>query len=258
MMNYFKEGELCAIKVIKKIFVRKLKADGVLHTNKGYIRHGDIIGLPEGSILKTNLNKTVYVYRPTLEDLIMSVTRKTAISYPKDIPYIVFSMGLHSGSKVLEAGTGSGALTIALSYYVMPEGKVVTYEKREGFVRQAESNILKAGLLDYVEIKNKDISKGVEETDFDCAVLDLPEPWRCLEVVFNALKPGKPLCMFLPTVNQTERLARELKRYGFSKPRTVEILQRTWNVKEGATRPNFKMYGHTCFLITTRKLSVEK
>lgn len=251
----FKEGDLCAVRIIKKEFLIKLQHGGILHTNKGYIRHDDCIGKLPGTKLLTNLNKPAYIFRPTLENLIFSVKRFTNISYPKEISWIVYYLGLRDGLKVLEAGTGSGSLTIALSYFVSPNGKVVTCDVREDFLKEAHNNIAFAGLESVVELRKGEIKDAVPEKNyFDACVLDLPEPWTAFKAVYEALKPGAPLVVFVPTVNQVEKAVLELRKEGFLAPETLEVLHRYWDVKSGATRPEFEMRGHNGFLIQTRKI----
>lgn len=251
----FKEGELCVVRIIKKNFVIKIQKGGILHTNKGYIRHDDIIGKLPGTKLLTNLNKPAFLFRPLLDDLVFSVKRFTNISYPKEIAWIAYYLGINNGKIVLEAGTGSGSLAIALAYFVRPEGRVVSCDYRSDFYEAARENIEKAGLLEWVELRNGYLEEAVSETDyFDACVLDLPEPWKALDSVYRALKPGSPLIIFVPTVNQVEKTVVELRKRPFLPPQTLEILQRFWDVKSGATRPEFEMRGHTGFLIQTKKL----
>lgn len=250
----FQEGELVLLRIIKKDFIIRLEGGAVFHTNKGYIRHDDIIGKPEGIKLFTSLNKPAWVFRPLISDLLMSVKRVTTITYPKDLGYIILKMGISSGKKVLEAGTGSGALTMVLAYFVSPSGKVISYEKRLEFSEEARKNIQRANLENFVELKVGDISKGVIEKNFDSCILDLPEPWETLISVSQALRPGGSLAIFLPTVDQIEKTIIKIKAFPFLKPEVTEILIRTWDVKSNATRPDFQMIGHTGFLITTRKI----
>lgn len=255
MRSVFKENELALIRIIKKDFLICLKKGAVFHTNKGYIRHDDIIGKPEGIKLFTSMNKPAWVFRPLITDLLMSVYRVTNITYPKELAFIILKLGINAGKKVLEAGTGSGALTMALAYFVSPNGKVVSYERRPEFTERARENIAKAGLEKFVDLRIGDISQGIFEKDFDCCILDLPEPWECLEAVSLALKPGAPLAIFLPTVNQVERTVLKISEYDFLKPEVAEVLLRTWDIKKNASRPDFQMIGHTGFVITTRKLA---
>lgn len=254
----FKEGELCTIRIIKKNFLVRLRKDGILHTNKGYIRHDDVIGATPGTVLYTNLNKPAYVFEPSLEDLMFSVKRATNISYPKEVAWMAYFLGLKNGRKILEAGTGSGSLSIALAYFVSPDGMVVSCERRDDILEEARKNIEFAGMLDYVELRKGTVSEAVSEMDyFDGCVLDLPEPWNEIDAVKRALKPGAPLVVFLPTVNQVERTVQKIRESGFLPPETLEILHRHWDIKKGASRPEFEMRGHTGFLIQTRKLSSE-
>jgi len=257
MSTVFKEGDLAVIRILNKNFLVRLARGGVLHTNKGFIRHDDVIGAEPGVKLLTNLNKPAWAFEPTLTDLLMNVRRHTNISYPKDAAYVLFSLGIRSGQRVLEAGTGSGALTIALSYAVSPGGRVVTYERRAEFVEKARENVERVGLVGIVDFRLGDLAYGIpsnERGSYDACLLDLPEPWTCLEAVYEALKPGAGLGIVLPTINQVERTFKALLALPYLKPETSEILVRTWDVKPGATRPDFRMIGHTMFVMLTRKL----
>ncbi len=245
---------MALVRIIKKDFIIRLEKGAIFHTNKGYICHDDIIGKPEGVKLFTSLNKPTWAFRPLISDFLMNVKRVTTITYPKDLGYLIFKMGINSGKKVLEAGTGSGALTMALAYYVSPDGKVCSYEKRPEFSEKARENISRACLEDLVELKVGDISRGIPERDFDCCILDLPEPWKCLKSVTRALKSGGSLAIFLPSVNQVERTVVKMLEFPFLKPEVVEVLIRKWDVKKNATRPDFQMIGHTGFLVITRKI----
>lgn len=258
MTKRFEPGDLAVVRILKKNFLVTLVPGGVLHTNKGYIRHDDVIGKAPGARLATNLGKPAWAFEPTLTDVLMAVHRHTTIAYPKDIGRLVFALGVNAGRRVLEAGTGSGALSIALAYFVRPTGRVVSYERRDDFAERARTNLERAGLADFVEVRAGDLAGGVpadERGAFDACVLDMPEPWHCLDAVHDALKPGGGLAVLLPTVNQVERLHRALRSLPFLKPETEEVLVRTWDVKDGATRPDFRMIGHTLFLTLTRTLS---
>lgn len=253
--DHLSEGEVVIIRIIKKCFLVKLKAGEVLHTNKGYVRHDDLIGKPVGSMLLTNLNKPVWVFRPSVSDLIMNVKRLTNISYPKDIAHIIFSLEINSGKRVLEAGTGSGAMTIALASFVSPGGLVVSYERRKEFTEIAKKNIEQAGLLKWVDLRIGDVSEKIDSSEFDAAILDLPEPWACLNNVVDSLKPGGHLAVFLPTITQVEKTIIASSNLPLLKFETIEVLHRSWDIKPNASRPDFRMIGHTGFISITRKLA---
>ena len=186
----------------------------------------------------------------------MKVKRNTNIIYPKDAALIIMLTGICSGYKVLEAGTGSGALAMSLAYYVKPEGKVYSYERREEFVEPAKSNLEKAGLDKYVEFKIGDIADKIEETDLDTVVTDIPEPWKTIESVYNCLKAGGFWVIYLPSTSQMEKTVIELDKHkGFIKIDALENLIRFYKVAKNATRPEFEMIGHTGFLIFLRKIT---
>jgi tRNA (adenine57-N1/adenine58-N1)-methyltransferase len=159
------------------------------------------------------------------------------------------------GDKVLEIGTGSAALTIVLAYFVSPDGKVVSYEKREDFAKGAKRNLEKAGLASIVDVKIQDAIDGIDEDDFDCATTDIPNPWDVLGQVYESLKPSGHIAVYVPTVNQMERAVREMRGLPFIDIRSIEILQREMEVGERGSRPSFDMLGHTGYLTFARKLA---
>ncbi len=249
----FKPGERVLVQTPKKRFLITLKKDARVHTNKGYIEHNDIIGQEPGIKLKTSLGQEVWVFPPSLYDLVIKVRRKTNIIYPKDIAFIITYLGIKSGWRVLEAGSGSGALTTALAYYVSPRGKVFSYEKREDLQEKAIENVEKAGLVRWVEFKIGDVTKKVDEKGLDAFLLDIPTPWEAVENAFQALKPAGFISVYVPTVNQLEKAYLALKEAGFSQLNPMEVLFRRWKLEKEATRPEFEMVGHTGFLLLGRK-----
>jgi tRNA (adenine57-N1/adenine58-N1)-methyltransferase len=249
----FKPGERILIQTPKKRFLITLKKDARIHTNKGYIEHNDIIGQEPGVKLKTSLGLEAWAFTPSLYDLVIKVQRKTNIIYPKDIAFIITYLGIKSGWRVLEAGSGSGALTTALAYYVSPGGKVFSYEKRQDLQDKAAENVEKAGLAQWVEFKIGDVTKKVDEKELDAFLLDIPTPWKAVENAYHALKPGGFVSVYIPTVNQLEKAYLALKEGGFSQLNPLEVLFRKWKLEKDATRPEFEMVGHTGFLLLARK-----
>jgi tRNA (adenine57-N1/adenine58-N1)-methyltransferase len=195
------------------------------------------------------------VLKPSVLDLVETIEREAQIITPKDSASIIFNCDVKSGDSVLEIGTGSAALTVVLTYFVAPNGRVVSYEKREDFAEVARKNIERSGLTDLVEIKQKDAKEAIGEKDFDCAVVDIPDPWDVLENIQTSLKPGGHLAIYVPTVNQMERVVRALRDLPFIGIRSMELLQREMEVGERGSRPSFEMLGHTGYLTFSRKIT---
>ena len=225
-----------------------------LHTHIGIIDFSDIIGLDFGSKYTTNKNKTVYILEPTIYDFILKSERKTQIVYPKDLGYIAARTGLRNGSKIVEIGTGSAALTTFFANIVKPDGHIFTYDVNEEFMRIAKKNLEKAGLLGYVTMHYHDLREGLLVKDADMAVIDLGDPWNVLDIVRNAIRSSGSLVAICPTMNQIEKTATRMKMGGFSDIEAIEILTRTIDAREGMTRPTMRMIGHTTYLIFARKI----
>ncbi len=224
------------------------------HTHRGVVNFDDIIGKPYGTTVLSNLNHKFYVVRPTPMDLILKMQRATQIIYPKDIGLILLNTGIGPGSRVVEAGTGSGALTSILANYVKPTGRVYSYENREEFLIIARRNLEKAGITNYVELKNKDILEGIEEEQIDAVILDIATPWQVVKLAYNALIGGGHFASYSPTIEQVQKTVKELKKEKFIDLRTLECIERYINVEEGKTRPETRMIGHTAFLTFARKI----
>ena len=223
------------------------------HTHKGIVDLAQLMGKSYGQGVKSSLNHEFIALKPTLYDLIMHLRRPTQIIYPKDIGLILLKLDVTPGKRILEVGTGSGALTMALASMVKPSGHVYTYEKRPEFAEVASQNLSKAGISEYVTVKNYDASRGVEERMVDAVVVDIGDPWTVLEPVTEALKPGHPLASFSPTVNQVEKTAAALSDLGYVDLETVECLVRNISVRPGKTRPQTLMIAHTGYIIFARK-----
>jgi tRNA (adenine57-N1/adenine58-N1)-methyltransferase len=161
--------------------------------------------------------------------------------------------GIGPGSRVVESGTGTGALTTALAHYVKPNGKVYSYELHEEFQKNAEKNLKRANLLDFVELKSGDITTGIEERNVDAVVLDLAVPWLVVPHAYETLKPSGTLVSFSPTIDQVVKTVEALKETGFVFIETVECLMRAMQVERGKTRPHTMMTGHTGYITHARK-----
>jgi len=236
----------------------KVEAGKSFHTHKGFIKFDDLIGKEYGSTVPSSLGVEFVALRPLLRDYVMKSVRKTQITYPKDIALIVMFSGIGPGSHIVEAGTGTGALTTALAHYVKPDGRVYSYEIREEFLKTAEKNLKRVGLTDFVELKNKDITAGIDESDVDAVILDLATPWLVVPHAYNALKPCGTIVSFSPTIDQVVKTVEALKENGFVDIETLECLMRGMQIERGKTRPQTLMTGHTGYITFARKIIKSK
>ncbi|MBS7636559.1 tRNA (adenine-N1)-methyltransferase [Candidatus Bathyarchaeota archaeon] len=237
----------------RRTYLVKVEAGKTFHTHKGFIKFDDLIGKEYGSIVTSSLGVKFIALKPLLRDYIMKAVRRTQITYPKDIALIIIFSGIGPGSRVVEAGTGTGALTMALAHYVKPNGHVYSYEVRREFLETAEKNIKRAGLADFVELKNKDITAGIDEVDVDAVILDMATPWLVVSSAFKALKPCGTLVSFSPTIDQVVKTVEALGENGFIDIETVECLMRGMQTERGKTRPQTLMTAHTGYITFARK-----
>jgi tRNA (adenine57-N1/adenine58-N1)-methyltransferase len=231
----------------------KVESGKAFHTHKGFIKFDDIIGREYGAIVQSSIGCNFIVLKPLLQDFIMKSARQTQINYPKDIALMVMFSGIGPGSRVVEAGTGTAALTTALAHYIQPKGKVYSYEIRSEFEKVAQKNLMKAGLADYVKLKNIDITTGIDEKEVDSVVLDMAVPWMVVPHAQIALKPGGTLVSFSPTIDQVVKTVEALNENGFANIETIECLMRGMQVERGKTRPHTLMTGHTGYITFARK-----
>jgi len=237
-----------------KNFIFPLQPGGDFHTHRGILQHDDLIGLPWGTQVFSHLGAPFFLLQPALADLLLDLKRNTQILYPKDIGFILVTMGIGPGQKVLEAGTGSGSMTIALAHAVGAGGNVVSYEQREEMQNLARKNITRVGLASRVDFKLRDIQEGFDETDADAFFLDVPNPYDYIQQVRAALKPGGFFCGIVPTVNQAEILLRVLRRNKFAFLEMCEVLLRYYKPEPDRLRPTDRMVAHTGFLIFGRRI----
>jgi len=172
----------------KRTYLVRMEKGKSFHTHKGFVQLDDLIGKEYGTRIASSMGVEFVVLRPTLRDYIFKIQRKTQIMYPKDIALVLMFSDAGPSSRVVEAGTGAGALTSALAFYVKPTGRVYSYEVRKEFIEVASKNLQRAALSEYVELKNKDITQGIDETDVDAVVLDMATPWL---VVPHLLSPKR-------------------------------------------------------------------
>ena len=198
--------------------------------------------------------ETGYLLKPSMENLMFKASRESGIIYPKDAGYLILKAGIGPGSKVLEIGTGSGSLTMALANTVRPYGKVWTFDRRIDLPQNAVKNITRSGLQDWVQFEQREAGNPIPESGFDAAILDIPTPWEEITVVKEALKGSARIVCLNPTFNQIERTAETLRSQGFIQVEAVEILERPILAREGKTRPVQRMVCHTEFLVFGTKV----
>lgn len=212
------------------------------------------IGTPLGGAISW-LGKTYRLVRPSLSDLFGGVRRGAQIVTPKDATHLLYLAGVAPGSRVAEAGSGSGALTIALAHVVGPHGHVTSFDRRKDFLDAARANVVRCGLADRVSFRERDVGRdGIDETGLASVLLDLAEPWSVVGHAYDALAVGGYVGTYTPTYNQLERTVQELRTRGFDDVRALELLERGLHVGDGGTRPSFEMLGHTGFLATGRRV----
>ena len=217
----------------------------------------DLIGQPEGSWVFTNKGHRLMALRPTLSDLTLRMPRLATVMYPKDLGAMLVYADIFTGARVLEAGAGSGAVTMMLLRAVGQTGRVYTYDLRQDMIDQSQANIARYfARWDNLEMKIGDVYDGFEEENLDRVILDLPEPWHVVPHASERLVPGGVFFGFIPTVPQVEELVRALKtQRTFSVIETMEIMMRQWNVSGRSVRPSHRMIGHTGFIVTARRTS---
>ncbi len=237
-----------------KQFIVRLTPGEELHTHRGILKHDDMIGKPWGSEVFTHSGRSYLLLQPSLSDILQELKRNTQIMYPKDIGFVLINMGIGPGTQVIEAGTGSGALTIALAWAVGPQGRVISYEIRPEMQNLARKNLEKLGLADRVTLKQRDIAEGFDETGVDALFLDVPNAYDYLPQVRQALKPGGHFGTILPTANQVIRLLDAFYPNNFAFVDVCEILLRYYKPVADRFRPTDRMVAHTGFLIFARPM----
>jgi len=242
-----------------KLHTITLKEAGEWHTHRGWLIHDQIVGLPEGSVVETTAGLKFLAFRPLLSDYVLSMPRGATIVYPKDAAMIVGVADIAPGSRVLEAGVGSGALTITLLRAVGAEGKVDSFERRVEFADIATKNV-----TDYFRGKPNNWTLTVgslqdevnRQEKYDRIVLDMLAPWECVDMAQEVLEPGGVLLAYVATTTQLSEMAETIKNSGcFTEPESTETIIRGWHHEGLAVRPQHRMIGHTGFLIIARRLA---
>lgn len=239
----------------RRTYLVKVKAGREFHTHRGFIKLEDLIGKNFGDRIESSTGTSFIILKPSLRDFALKFPRLTQIMYPKDIGLILAYTGIGPGWRVVEGGVGSGVLTAFLANSVRPSGKVYGYEINERFLQNARKNLERTGLMDYVELKLKDIGEGIVERNVDLVVLDLATPWLFIENVWEALKPSGYFVSFSPTINQVEKTVEALREGNFIDIEAIECILRSFKVKMGETRPETIMVGHTGYLVFARRIS---
>ncbi|OBH20917.1 tRNA (adenine-N1)-methyltransferase [Mycolicibacter sinensis] len=236
-----------------------LAPGGDFHTHRGAIPHDEVIGLPDGSVVKSANGEPFLVLRPLLVDYVMSMPRGAQVIYPKDSAQIIHEGDIFPGARVLEAGAGSGALTLSLLRAVGPEGRVISYELRDDHAEHARRNVesFLGSLPDNWQLVMGDVADcDMDAGSIDRVVLDMLAPWDVVDTVSRVLIPGGVLVIYVATVTQLSQVVEALREQQcWTEPRAWETLQRGWNVVGLAVRPQHAMRGHTAFLITARRLA---
>lgn len=238
----------------RRRFIVTLRHGKVLGSDRGVLRHDDVIGRPYGSWVKLGSGVYAVILQPRLIDYIeRGFKRRSQVIYPKDHGIIIMLLDLKPGMRVLEIGVGSGFTTAVLARVVGANGHVYSYEIRRDMAEVARRNIEAAGLADKVTLKVRDARDGVDERGLDAAVVDMPDPWAVLRVLEEALMPGAPVVFFLPAINQVQRLlgALELRRC-WAETRVLEVLLREYEARADALRPRTTMVAHTGYLVFSR------
>jgi tRNA (adenine57-N1/adenine58-N1)-methyltransferase catalytic subunit len=252
----FQAGEkVLLIDQRERTYLFALEAGATYHTHAGTLAHDAVIGQPEGTRVSTARGMVLVAFRPRFADYVLKMPRGAQVVYPKDLGPIVVYADVGPGARVLEAGAGSGALTIALCRAVGEQGRVVSYELRPEHLERARANVeaFFGKVPDRLELVAGDVADAGERSErFDRLVLDLPEPWAALPALRPALEPGAVLCAYLPTTPQVQELVLMLPEAGFLHLETFEVLMRAWHVTRRSVRPEHRMVGHTGFLTLAR------
>jgi len=241
-----------------KLFTITVATGGQFHTHRGILNHDDLIGQPEGIVVKSTSGTAYLALRPLLSDYVLSMPRGAQVIYPKDAALIVGLADIFPGARVLEAGAGSGALSCSLLRAIGDEGLLSSYERRDDFAANARGNVEKFFGSPHPAWKLTvgDLVEVIDDTDMDRVVLDMLAPWEVLDAVSAAMVPGGVLCCYVATTTQLSRTVEAIRAHGtFSEPWSMEALVRNWHTEGLAVRPDHRMIAHTAFLIFSRRLA---
>lgn len=231
-----------------------LKPGSEFHSHTGVIAHDTILGTTEGSVLRSSRGGNFTVIRPTLAEYVLKMPRGAQVIYPKDLGPILMLADVFPGARILESGVGSGALSMTL---LRAGAEVIGHDIREDFAARARANVemmLGSEALARYDVRLLDAYQGLEGSDYDRVVLDLPEPWKVVPHAETALRAGGILVAYTPSIVQATKLRGALDQCGFGFAETLEVLNRTWHVDGDAVRPDHRMVAHTAFLTHARLL----
>ena len=237
-----------------KHFIFSLKEGGDLQTHRGVLKHDDLIGTPWGSQVFSHMGAPFFLLQPSIADILNDLPRTTQILYPKDIGYILITMGIAPGQRVIEAGTGSGSMTIAMATAIGAEGRIISYEQKQDTQNLARKNLERVGLASHVDFKLRDIKEGFDETDADAFFLDVQNPFDYIPQVRASIKTGGFFGTILPTFNQVEKTLHALKKNNFAFIEVCEIILRHYKSDPARIRPTDRMVAHTGYLLFARKI----
>ncbi len=255
--DLFVHGEACLLSDAKgRQFLLTLDSTSTFQFDKGTVPHAEIIGLPEGSTLRSSAGTALVAMRPRLADHVLRMKRGAAVMYPKDTSVLITWADIAPGCVVVEAGTGSGALTLALSRAVGAGGRVVSVERREDHAQHAKRLIesFVGTVPENIELRIGDVEDVLDGVRPDRIVLDLPEPWHSTAIAARVLPGGGGFACYLPTVPQVQKVREALSETrSFTGSETFEVMMRTWTIDGRSVRPDHRMIGHTGFLTVSRK-----
>jgi tRNA (adenine57-N1/adenine58-N1)-methyltransferase len=258
MSRPLSEGEpLLLIDGKGRHYLIRLQAGGKFHYHRGVVDHDDLIGQPEGTRVVSTGGSSLLALRPRLADFVLKMPRGAQVVYPKDIGPLAVWADIGPGMTVLEAGTGSGALTLALLRFVGPEGRVISIERRSDHLAVAHKTITRwfGGIPTNLDLRLGEVEEVLGSLAPERVVLDLPEPWHAVKVAGNTQAPGGILAAFLPTVPQVQATVEAMEEgEAFGVVEVFETLHRTWNVAGRSVRPDHRMVGHTGFLVIGRRM----
>lgn len=257
--GYFKAGDRIQLTDPKgKLYSFTITPGKEWHTHKGWIVHDELIGLPEGSVVSTTAGLKFTAFIPLLADYVLTMPRGATIVYPKDAAMIVGVADVYPGARVLEAGVGSGALTLSLLRAIGERGFLHSVERREDFAANATSNVTDyfGALPSQWRLDVGSVQDQVFEQPFDRVILDMLAPWECIDMAAANLRPGGVFLAYVATTTQLSATAEALKENGcFTEPESSETLVRGWHHEGLAVRPQQRMIGHTGFLIQSRRMA---
>lgn len=257
--GYFSEGDRIQLTDPKgKMYTFTITPGKEWHTHKGWIVHNDLIGLPEGSVVSTSAGLKFTAFKPLLGDFVLSMPRGATIVYPKDAAMIVGVADVFPGAKVIEAGVGSGALSISLLRAIGKDGELSSFERREDFAEIARENVKTyfGEVPSQWKLTMGSVQESATDQKYDRVILDMLAPWECVAFAADVLRPGGVFLAYVATTTQLSSTAEALKEDGrFTEPLSSETIVRDWHHEGLAVRPMQRMIGHTGFLIVSRRMA---